>query len=53
MRHNPTDSKDGAEKAVRNIRRKTRRDYSAEGKIRIVVAGLRGEETRAKLRSSA
>jgi len=44
MRHNPTGPKDGAEKAVRNIRRKTRRHYSAEEKIRIVVAGLRGEE---------
>jgi len=49
MRHNPTDSKDGAEKAVRNIRRKTRRHYSAEEKIRIVVAGLRGEESIAGL----
>ena len=37
MRHNSTDPKDGAEKAVRNIRRKTRQHYSAEEKIRIVV----------------
>ena len=29
----------------RNIRRKTRRKYSAEEKIRIVLDGLRGEST--------
>ena len=33
-----------AEKAVRDIRRATRRRYSAEEKIRIVLEGLRGEE---------
>ena len=33
-----------AEKAVREIRRKTRRHFSAEEKIRIVIEGLRGEE---------
>ncbi len=36
--------KDSAEKAVRDIRRKTRRRFSAEEKIRIVLEGLRGEE---------
>ena len=36
--------KDSAEKAVRDIRRKTRRKFSAEEKIRIVLEGLRGEE---------
>ena len=30
---------------VKNIRRKTRQTYSAEEKIRIVLAGLRGEES--------
>jgi hypothetical protein len=30
---------------VKNIRRKTRQTYSAEKKIRIVLAGLRGEES--------
>ncbi len=35
--------KDGAETAVRDIRRKTRKQYSAEEKIRIVLSGLRGE----------
>ena len=34
---------DGAEKLVRNIRRATRRQYSAEEKIRIVLDGLLGE----------
>src|SRR5271170_709653 len=34
-----------AEKAVRDIRRATRRLYSAEEKVRIVIAGLRFEES--------
>jgi hypothetical protein len=34
---------DSAEKTVRDIRRATRRHYSAEEKIRIVLEGLRGE----------
>jgi transposase len=38
-----------AEKRVRDIRRATRRQYSAEEKIRIVIAGLRGEESIAEL----
>jgi transposase len=41
--------KDPAEKAVRDIRRKTRKHYSAEEKIRIVLSGLRGEESIAAL----
>ena len=41
--------KDPAEKAIRNIRRKTRRLYSSEEKIRIVLEGLRGEESIATL----
>jgi transposase len=32
-----------AEKHVKDIRRKTRRRYSAEEKIRVVLDGLRGE----------
>ncbi len=31
------------EKLVKDIRRRTRRKYSAEEKIRIVLEGLRGE----------
>ncbi|MND34314.1 hypothetical protein D3C80_249260 [compost metagenome] len=38
-------SKDAADKLIKNIRRKTRQTYSAEEKIRIVLAGLRGEES--------
>jgi transposase len=38
-----------AEATVRNIRRKTRKKYSAEEKIRIVLDGLRGESTIAEL----
>ena len=34
--------KDSAEKVVKDIRRATRRHFSAEDKIRIVVEGLRG-----------
>lgn len=34
-----------AEAAVREIRRKTRRRFSAEEKIRIVLEGLRGEQS--------
>jgi transposase len=37
------------EKVVREIKRKTRRKYSAEEKIRIVLEGLRGEESIAEL----
>jgi transposase len=40
---------DSAEKTVRDIRRATRRQYSAEEKIRIVVEGLRGETGIAEL----
>src|SRR5690348_6113809 len=38
-----------AEKVVRDIRRATRRQYSAEEKVRIVIAGLRGEDSVAEL----
>ena len=38
-------SKDAADKLVRGIKRKTRKQYSAEEKIRIVLTGLRGEES--------
>jgi transposase len=34
-----------AEATIREIRRKTRRKYSAEEKIRIVIEGLRGEQS--------
>jgi transposase len=38
-----------AEATIRDIKRKTRRKYNAEEKIRIVIEGLRGEETNAEL----
>ena len=41
--------KEGSEAVVREIRRKTRRKYSAEEKIRIVLEGLRGEESISEL----
>jgi len=42
-------AKEPAEKIVRNVRRATRKRYSAEEKIRIVLEGLRGEESIAEL----
>ena len=44
-----TKKKDSAEKAIRDLRRATRRGYSAEEKIRIVLEGLRGEASIAEL----
>ena len=41
--------KASTEATVRNIRRKTRRKYSAEEKIRIVLEGIRGDQTIAEL----
>lgn len=49
MNKNSVGSKDAAEKLVKNIRRRTSRKYSAEEKIRIFLAGLRGEESIAAL----
>ncbi len=37
-------SKDTADKLVRGIKRKIRKHYSAKEKVRIALAGLRGEE---------
>src|SRR3974377_2206088 len=38
-----------AEQVVKEIRRQTRRQYSAEEKIRIVLEGLRGEDNISEL----
>lgn len=38
-----------AEQVMKDIRRQTRRQYSAEEKIRIVLEGLRGEESISEL----
>ncbi len=49
MRHTPKRHTDAADRTVKDIRRKTRKRYSSEDKIRIVLAGLRGEDTIAEL----
>ena len=41
--------KQSAANAVKDIRRKTRRKFSAEEKIRVVLEGLRGEESVSEL----
>jgi len=38
-----------SEKLVQDIRRKTRKKYSSEEKIRIVLEGMRGEENISEL----
>jgi transposase len=40
MRQKPGQSKEPAEKVIKEIRRATRKQYSAEEKIRIVLAAL-------------
>ncbi len=49
MNQKSMDSRECAEHRVRDIRRKTRKQYSAEESIRIVVAGLRGEDSISEL----
>ena len=49
MRQQTRSSKEPAEKVVQDIRRATRKQYSAEEKIRIVLEGLRGEDSIAEL----
>ena len=49
MRRKDIHQKDSAEKTVRDIRRATRRRFSAEEKVRIVLEGLRGEQSIAEL----
>jgi transposase len=49
MRPNPSIAKKPAEQVVKDIRRATRRHFSAEDKIRIVLDGLRGEDSIAEL----
>ena len=43
------DLKAEADHLVRNIKRQTRRKFNAEEKIRIVLAGLRGEDSIAEI----
>ncbi|WOF72439.1 IS3 family transposase [Parvibaculaceae bacterium PLY_AMNH_Bact1] len=49
MRDTPERHTDAADRTVKDIRRKTRKRYSSEDKIRIVLAGLRGDDTIAEL----
>jgi transposase len=49
MRQKPGTQKPPAEKVLKDIRRRTRKQHSAEEKIRIVLEGLRGEESIAEL----
>ena len=49
MRQKSGPEKQPAEDAIRDIRRATRRHFSTEEKIRIVLEGLRGEESVAEL----
>jgi len=49
MRDTPERHHNAADRTVKDIRRKTRKRYSSEDKIRIVLAGLRGEDTIAEL----
>jgi transposase len=49
MRQKPGPAKEPAETVAKEIRRATRKHYSAEEKIRIVLEGLRGEDSIAEL----
>jgi transposase len=49
MRQKSGTAKAPAEQVIKDIRRATRKQYSAEEKIRIVLDGLRGEESIAVL----
>src|SRR3954453_19513096 len=49
MRQTSGPAKAPAESVVKDIRRATRRHFSAEDKIRIVLEGLRGEDSIAEL----
>jgi transposase len=49
MRAKSSSPKTPGEKVVKDIRRATRKHYSAEDKIRVVLDGLRGEDSIAEL----
>jgi transposase len=49
MRQKSKPEKEPAEQVLKDIRRQTRRHFSAEEKIRIVLEGLRGEESISEL----
>ena len=49
MRAKSSSAKKPAEQVVKDIRRATRRHFSAEDNIRIVLEGLRGDDSIAEL----
>lgn len=49
MKPKHSSAKKPAERLVKDIRRATRRHFSAEDKIRIVIDGLRGDDSIAEL----
>ena len=49
MRQRTERHQEAVDRTVKDIRRKTRKRYSSEEKIRIVLAGLRGEDSIAEL----
>jgi len=49
MRDKHSKPKASVERVVKDIRRKTRRSFSAEDKIRVVLEGLRGDDSIAEL----
>ena len=49
MNPRTSSAKKPAEQVMKDIRRATRRHFSAEDKIRIVLDGLRGEDSIAEL----
>ena len=49
MRQKPGTKQSPGEKVVKDIRRATRKQYSAEEKIRIVLDGLKGEDSISEL----
>ncbi len=49
MKPRSSNAKSTAELVIKDIRRKTRRHFSTEDKIRIVLDGLRGDDSIAEL----
>ena len=49
MKQKPAGRASSSERIIRDIKRKTRKQCSAEEKIRIVLDGLRGEDSIAEL----
>ena len=45
MKQKPAGRSSSSKQIIRDIKRKTRKQYSAEEKIRIVLDGLRGEDS--------